>query len=127
MRISDWSSDVCSSDLDALATHPPRTERWTSISAAIDVATMLFDGNGFEGTRQVIDMSGDGYNNSGRPVTAARDAAGVRGIPINGLPILNGRPGPGGWTGTTDSEPHTRHKGIGRPGALVLPPTNCDY
>src|SRR3546814_4728738 len=106
MRISDWSSDVCSSDLDALATHPPRTERWTSISAAIDVATMLFDGNGFEGTRQVIDMSGDGYNNSGRPVTAARDEAVVRGITINGLPILNGRPGPGDRKSTRLNSSH---------------------
>src|SRR3546814_10215254 len=87
----DWrlvdGSDTAGAFVDALATHPPRTERWTSISAAIDVATMLFDGNGFEGTRQVIDMSGDGYNNSGRPVTAARDEAVVRGITINGLQI----------------------------------------
>ena len=54
----------------------------------------LFDGNGYAGDRRVIDVSGDGPNNRGRPVTAARDAAVAQGIVINGLPILNDRPQP---------------------------------
>ena len=54
----------------------------------------LFDGNGYAGDRRVIDVSGDGPNNRGRPVTAARDEAVARGIVINGLPILNDRPQP---------------------------------
>src|SRR5690606_31115701 len=81
----------------ALAAQPPTTERWTSISGAIDFALPMFERNGFAGTRQVIDIPGDGYNNSGRPVTAARDEAVAKGVTINGLPILNDRPGPGGW------------------------------
>jgi len=44
----------------------------------------------------VIDVSGDGANNQGRPVTQARDAALAEGITINGLPIINERPNPFG-------------------------------
>jgi hypothetical protein len=64
---------------------------WTSVSGAIDFCAPLF-GQGFEGTRQVIDISGDGRNNSGRPAAAARDDALRRGITINGLAIMNDRP-----------------------------------
>jgi Protein of unknown function (DUF1194) len=64
---------------------------WTSISTAIEYCARLF-GQGYEGTRRVIDLSGDGVNNSGRAVWLARDAAVAQGIVINGLPILNERP-----------------------------------
>jgi hypothetical protein len=37
---------------------------------------------------RVIDISGDGPNNNGGPVTIARDAAVEKGIIINGLPIM---------------------------------------
>ena len=37
-------------------------------------------------------MSGDGYNDYGRPVKSARDAAVAAGIVINGLPVMNKRP-----------------------------------
>lgn len=60
----------------------------TSISGAIDFAVAAFEGNGFEGMRQVVDISGDGPNNAGRPVTAARDAAVAAGVVINGLPLM---------------------------------------
>lgn len=60
----------------------------TSISDIIDKARQLFDKNGFSGGRRVIDISGDGPNNHGPLVTAARDAATRAGITINGLPIL---------------------------------------
>lgn len=62
---------------------------WTSISDAIDFSTALFKDSGVEPTRRVIDISGDGVNNNGRPVTDARDAAVGAGFVINGLPILN--------------------------------------
>jgi hypothetical protein len=42
----------------------------------------------FKSNRRVIDVSGDGNNNSGRPVTDARDDAIGKGITINGLVIL---------------------------------------
>ncbi|HEY6633085.1 MAG TPA: DUF1194 domain-containing protein, partial [Rhizobiaceae bacterium] len=60
----------------------------TSISGAVDFASGLFEKSAFHGERRVIDISGDGPNNSGSPVAAARDAAVSRGIIINGLPIL---------------------------------------
>jgi Protein of unknown function (DUF1194) len=60
----------------------------TSISGAIDYAVRLFPECPFRGTRRVIDVSGDGSNNGGRPVTLARDDAVGTGVGINGLPIL---------------------------------------
>src|SRR5215475_8789030 len=47
----------------------------TSISGAIDFAMSLFPNSPGEGARRVIDVSGDGGNNRGRPVTEARDEA----------------------------------------------------
>jgi hypothetical protein len=67
---------------------PVRRASRTSISGAINFAVPLFDEGGFSGLRRVIDISGDGANNSGMPVTAARDAALAKGIVINGLPIM---------------------------------------
>jgi len=60
----------------------------TSISGAIYFAMPLFDEDPYHGTRRVIDISGDGPNNNGGPVTIARDAALEKGIVINGLPIM---------------------------------------
>jgi hypothetical protein len=62
--------------------------RRTSISGALSFTAGLFEGNGFAGTRQVIDVSGDGPNNAGLPVLVARDDVVRRGITINGLPIM---------------------------------------
>jgi hypothetical protein len=45
--------------------------------------------------RHIIDISGDGTNNSGRPVTEARDQALAEGVTINGLAIINDKPNPG--------------------------------
>ena len=42
----------------------------------------------FSSERRVIDISGDGNNNSGRLVTDARDDALAKGITINALVIL---------------------------------------
>jgi Protein of unknown function (DUF1194) len=67
---------------------PVRRGSRTSISGAINFAMPLFEENPFRGLRRVIDISGDGPNNNGAPVTGARDAALERGITINGLPIM---------------------------------------
>jgi hypothetical protein len=66
---------------------------WTSISGAIDFCARLLLTSGYSATRRVIDISGDGANNDGRPVTEARDAAVAAGITINGLPITEVEPG----------------------------------
>jgi hypothetical protein len=67
---------------------PIRRASRTSISGAINFAMPLFDENPHRGLRRVIDISGDGPNNNGSPVTVARDAALEKGITINGLPIM---------------------------------------
>lgn len=84
----------------------------TSISGAIDFGASLFALSPFSGGRRVIDVSGDGANNRGRPATAARDAAVAAGININGLPILELEP---------DLEEHYVNNVIGGPGAFVVP------
>ena len=46
----------------------------------------------FSSERRTIDVSGDGTNNRGRDVVAARDDAVAQGVTINGLVILSERP-----------------------------------
>lgn len=67
---------------------PIRRASRTSISGAINFAMPLFDEDPYRGLRRVIDISGDGPNNNGGPVTVSRDAALEKGIIINGLPIM---------------------------------------
>ncbi|MDA0341624.1 MAG: DUF1194 domain-containing protein [Proteobacteria bacterium] len=64
----------------------------TSISGALRFSAGLFPNNGFDGIRQVIDLSCDGRNNQGAEVHLVRDAVVGRGITINGLTILNEHP-----------------------------------
>jgi hypothetical protein len=95
----------------------------TSISAAIDFSLRLLARSPFQSNRRVIDVSGDGTNNSGREVTVARDAAIAQGVTINGLVILSEVPlatnpththPPGGLTA------YYENNVIGGPGAFVL-------
>ena len=64
----------------------------TSISAAIDFAMTRFAAAKWQANRRIIDVSGDGTNNSGRPITEARDQAIASGVTINGLAIINDKP-----------------------------------
>src|SRR5262245_5174946 len=66
----------------------------TASGAAIDFRLTLFSRRPFGAPREIIDVSGDGTNNSGRVVTLARDAAIERGVIINGLVILSEIPLP---------------------------------
>jgi hypothetical protein len=83
----------------------------TSISGAIDFSVAMFQRSTFRGGRRVIDVSGDGSNNRGRPVTVARDEAVAAGIGINGLPILALEP---------DLDRYYRDYVIGGPSAFVV-------
>ncbi len=105
---------------DALTEAPLMSAHWTSLSAAIDYAAPLFEGNGFKGARRVIDISGDGYNNRGRPVEHARDDAVAAGITINGLPIVNDRPNPWGGLPPGDLDRYFEDRVIGGPGAFIV-------
>jgi Protein of unknown function (DUF1194) len=73
---------------DEILKTPIRRASRTSISGAIYFAMPLFESNPYPGLRRVIDISGDGANNNGAPVTPARDEAISKGIVINGLPIM---------------------------------------
>jgi hypothetical protein len=83
----------------------------TAIGAALATATGLIDGNGYHGSRRVIDVCGDGVSNRGLPVTAARSAAIAGGITINGLAITRDDAG---------LEDHYRTQVIGGPGAFLM-------
>ena len=58
-----------------------------AISDAMALAAASIRSNGFDGTRKVIDVSGDGPNTLGLPVEIARDAAVAAGMTVNGLVI----------------------------------------
>lgn len=82
------SAESASAFADKIAARPFRSFRGTSISTALAFGAGLFDRMDFQSERSVIDISGDGPNNVGPPVTAMRNAAVAKGIVINGLPIL---------------------------------------
>ncbi len=105
---------------EALGRFAPNVARHTSISRAIDFAVPLFEGNGFEGTRRVIDVSGDGPNNWGDLVTTARDRAIAAGVTINGLPILDDGGGMFSSFNIPDLDFYYRDCVIGGPGAFVV-------
>ncbi len=83
----------------------------TSLSGAIDASVQFLQSSGHAASRKVIDISGDGSNNSGRPPAEARDEALAAGITINGLPILTEEP-------TLDR--YFRDNVIGGPGAFLV-------
>ncbi|MBM3567611.1 MAG: DUF1194 domain-containing protein [Alphaproteobacteria bacterium] len=123
-QVLEWVAvgDRASAELwaAALLDAPTRPGRRTSISGAIDYAMPLYDRNPFVGRRKVLDISGDGPNNSGRIVTLARDAALAKGITINGLPIINDRLNPGGFPVMKDLDVYFEGCVIGGPGAFVV-------
>ncbi len=122
--VLDWAliedATGASTFADALAEAPLISAQWTSLSAALDYARPQFDDNGFKGMRRVIDISGDGYNNRGRPVEHARDQAVAAGITINGLPIVNDRPNPWGSLPPKDLDRYFEDQVIGGPGAFII-------
>ena len=91
--VVDWSviHDKASAEafVAKLTAVPIQKAHRTSISDAIDLSVPRFAANRFQGTRRIIDISGDGANNYGRLVNEARDAAVSAGITINGLPIIS--------------------------------------
>lgn len=125
--VIDWTIIAGERDAQAVSDRVRGAERSfrgrTSISAAIDFSMALLARSPFQGNRRVIDVSGDGTNNSGRDVTAARDEAIAQGVTINGLVILSEVPlatnpshthPPGGLTA------YYENNVIGGPGAFVV-------
>jgi hypothetical protein len=95
----------------------------TSISGGIDFAMAQLERAPFQSARRTIDVSGDGTNNSGRDVTAARDDAVAQGVTINGLVILSEQPL--SWNADHTNPPggleaYYRNNVIGGPNAFVM-------
>ncbi len=95
----------------------------TAISAGIDHAVGMLAESGFNASRRTIDVCGDGTNNAGREVSAARDDAVAAGITINGLAIINEHPV--SWTFAHVQPPgglqsYYRENVTGGPGSFVL-------
>ncbi len=121
--IVDWHviRDAASARIfaDKLMSAPRGAYGYNSISNAIDFSVRLVETNAHEGTRKVIDVSGDGPNMNGRPLEQAREDALAKGFTINALAIRrpgSGRPGgPGGMS----LEDYYGQSVIGGPGSFV--------
>ncbi len=101
---------------DAIDNTPRHVESGgTAISAMIAAAAPSFAANGYQGTRRVIDISGDGRDTHGPPFALTRGPAIAAGITINGLPILTDEP---------DLEHYYATLVIGGPGAFTVPAAN---
>jgi hypothetical protein len=104
---------------DAVVAAPRRAFGWNSISNAIAFCRQWMEGNGFDGFRKVIDVSGDAGQRGGMPLPLARELAVGDGIVINALALnyrSGGMTGPGG-TALVD---HYRRDVIGGTGAFAL-------
>jgi len=107
-----------------LAAAPMQRFRGTSIGSSLAFSAPLFDNNGFEGSRRVIDVSGDGPNNMGIPVEVARDPIIRAGITINGLPIMIKQPG--GFAAIGNLDVYYEDCVIGGPGAFLVVVQSAD-
>ncbi|MCC6888261.1 MAG: DUF1194 domain-containing protein [Hyphomicrobiales bacterium] len=92
----------------------------TSIGGALMFAKPLFAASGFRGLRRVVDVSGDGPNNSGPLVVPQRDDLVAAGITINGLPLMLNRPATFSMD-IANLDIYYEDCVIGGPGAFVIP------
>lgn len=110
---------------DQVAANFDPSLRRTSISGALAHAAHSIESNAFYGLRRVIDVSGDGPNNDGAPVLAARADVLAQGITINGLPLMT-RDGLGMRWHLEDLDAYYENCVIGGPGAFVIPVLSWD-
>lgn len=115
------SAQAAQAFAEKLTEAPYRRAQRTSISGAIDFSAQQFVNNGYNGERQVIDVSGDGTNNNGRPVTQARDDALQQGIVINGLPLLIRPSNYGYFNDIANLDEYYEDCVIGGAGAFLIP------
>ncbi|MBN9252162.1 MAG: DUF1194 domain-containing protein [Mesorhizobium sp.] len=122
--IVPWTIIASRADAEAVAAqlsaHPPNSARRTSISAGLEFGADLFAESGHQGTKRVIDVSGDGPNNQGAPVTVVRDRLVAQGITINGLPLMTNS-GPAWGYEVSNLDQYYTDCVIGGPGAFMIP------
>lgn len=111
------SAKKMADDLEATPYVPGTT---TSISGGIDFSVKQFRTSDYEPSRKVIDISGDGYSDFGRPVADARDDAVKDGITINGLAVLTPRANNFRQPAPSDLDAYYRDNVIGGPGSFYL-------
>jgi len=93
--VLDWTMIDGKASAEAFAesiVKAPRTPgRRTSISGAIEMGALMLEASekNIIATRRVIDVSGDGPNNDGRPLGDAHKEVMMQKIIINGLPIMD--------------------------------------
>jgi len=128
-EVFDWTLVANGADADQLSAivgnSKPLGLRRTSISGAIMHALKLLDEAPFDGFRKVVDISGDGPNNQGQPVLAAREAALSKRIVINGLPLMTSD-GPGSSFNIPDLDIYYSECVIGGPGSFLVPVKSWD-
>lgn len=115
-RVID-SAEAAMAFADELEKQPTRRGQRTSVSGAIDFSARQLEEVPARAMRRVMDISGDGPNNSGRIVTLARDEALSKGMSINGLPIALKRPG---YLDIADLDAYYEECVIGGQGAFVI-------
>jgi Protein of unknown function (DUF1194) len=103
-----------------LSAAPYRRASRTSISGGLMFGQSLFESSTYRGLRRVIDVSGDGANNNGPPVTLVRDQVLAKGTTINGLPIMLKKPNMMTMD-IDDLDIYYEDCVIGGPGAFVIP------
>lgn len=125
--VIDWRviSDRTSAEVfvESLAAAPRSFWGRTAIGEGIDHGMRMLARIGHQPMRRVIDVCGDGTNNSGREVTDARDEAVAQGVIINALAIINDSPFP--WAQAHVNPPggllnYFRENVVGGPGAFAL-------
>jgi hypothetical protein len=122
-QVVPWTLVKDEASARALAEKIARTPRvlfggsGTSISGAIEQGVALMGQSPYKSQRRTIDISGDGFDNTGQPITPARNAAVAAGCGINGLPILAYEP--------TLDDYYYRYV-IGGPGAFMIPVANYE-
>jgi hypothetical protein len=110
---------------DALEAAPIQAFRGTSISDGLVYVKPMFDDNGFDAPRRVIDVSGDGPNNMGLPIELAREEVVRAGITINGLPIMIKQAG-NGFASIPNLDVYYQDCVIGGGGAFVVVVRSAD-
>lgn len=122
--IVDWKLLETRADLEAFAhiltTRYDLSVRRTSISEALIFGAQMIENNEFQGLRRVIDVSGDGPNNKGRPVLTARQEVLSKSITINGLPLMTNDELVSFWD-IADLDVYYENCVIGGPGSFVIP------
>ncbi len=122
--IADWTvvddEQSAAQFAASIAEAPLRQVQRTSITSALHKAVHMVQTNQYQGLRQVIDISGDGPNNQGGSVTAARDEMIASGVTINGLPLMM-KASKSTWQAMLNLDHYYEDCVIGGPGSFAIP------